>query len=61
MEMVLTGEHLSAEEAKTLGLVSRVVPKEKSLEVAIELAKKIAAKPRLIGKLICFKMLSYCM
>lgn len=48
MEMVLTGEPLSAQEANARGLVSRVVPPEKSLPEAIEVAKKIASMPRLI-------------
>jgi len=51
MEMVLTGDQMTAQEAILRGLVSRVVSKEKSLEVALELAKKIADKPRLISKL----------
>lgn len=48
MEMVLTGDFMKAEEALTRGLVSRVVPAEKSMDEAVELAKKIAAMPRLI-------------
>jgi enoyl-CoA hydratase/carnithine racemase len=49
MEMVLTGEQMTAQEALLRGLVSRIVPKEKSLEIAIELAKNIANRPRLIS------------
>lgn len=48
MEMVLTGEPIKAQEALQRGLVSRVVPPEKCLDEAIELAKKIASMPRLI-------------
>eukprot|EP00340_Litonotus_pictus_P007055 CAMPEP_0170520406 /NCGR_PEP_ID=MMETSP0209-20121228/5705_1 /TAXON_ID=665100 ORGANISM="Litonotus pictus, Strain P1" /NCGR_SAMPLE_ID=MMETSP0209 /ASSEMBLY_ACC=CAM_ASM_000301 /LENGTH=226 /DNA_ID=CAMNT_0010806687 /DNA_START=162 /DNA_END=839 /DNA_ORIENTATION=- len=44
MEMNLTGEPMKADEACQRGLVSRVVEKEKSLEEAINLAKKIASK-----------------
>ncbi len=50
MEMVLTGEPMLAQEAILRGLVSRVVNKEKSLEVALELAKKIVDKSRLMCK-----------
>lgn len=44
MEMVLTGKRIGAEEAKTLGLVSRVVPKEAYLTEAKKVASEIAAK-----------------
>ncbi len=44
MEMILTGERIGAEEAKTLGLVSRVVPKESYLEEAKKVANEIASK-----------------
>jgi enoyl-CoA hydratase len=47
MELVLTGEPLSAVQAEQLGLVNRVVPVELVLEEAKKLAKKIAAKPPL--------------
>ena len=50
MEMVLTGDPMKAQEALTRGLVSRVVPPEKTLEEALELAKKISSMPRLICK-----------
>lgn len=40
-EMIFTGEPLSAEEAKQIGLVNHVVPKGKSLEKALELANVI--------------------
>lgn len=49
MEMVLTGEPMKAEEALTRGLVSKVVDKEKSLEEAINIAKKIASKSSIIS------------
>jgi enoyl-CoA hydratase/carnithine racemase len=48
MEMVLTGDFMKAQEAMNRGLVSRVVHQDKSLDEAIELAKKIGAMPRLI-------------
>jgi len=44
MEMILTGKRIGAEEAKTLGLVSRVVPKEAYLEEAKKVASEIASK-----------------
>ena len=44
MEMILTGKRIGAEEARTLGLVSRVVPKEAYLEEAMKVANEIAAK-----------------
>jgi enoyl-CoA hydratase len=50
MEMVLTGDLLSATEGERLGLVNRVVPVELLLEEAKGLAKKIAAKPVLAIK-----------
>jgi enoyl-CoA hydratase len=45
MEMVLTGEPISAAEAKAAGLVNRVVPNERVLEEALALAATIAARP----------------
>ena len=44
MEMILTGAMISAEEAKALGLVNRVVPPGKYLEEATKLASEIASK-----------------
>jgi enoyl-CoA hydratase len=45
MELVLTGDFISAAEAERLGLVNRVVPVELLLDEAKSIAKKIAAKP----------------
>ena len=50
MELVLTGDMLSANDAERLGLVNRVVPAELCLEEALNIAKKIAAKPQLAVK-----------
>jgi enoyl-CoA hydratase len=50
MELVLTGDMLSANDAERLGLVNRVVPAELVLEEAKNVAKKIAAKPALAIK-----------
>ncbi|HUK40239.1 MAG TPA: enoyl-CoA hydratase-related protein [Candidatus Acidoferrales bacterium] len=47
MEMILTAEPISAQDAERLGLVTRVVPVELLLEEAKNTAKKIAAKPLL--------------
>ena len=44
MEMILTGKRIGAEEAKALGLVSRVVPKEAFLEEAKKVANEIASR-----------------
>ena len=44
MEMILTGKRIDAEEARTLGLVSRVVPREAYLEEAKKVANEIASK-----------------
>jgi len=44
MEMILTGGTISAEEAKALGLVNRVVPPGKYQEEATKLASEIASK-----------------
>ena len=45
MEMILTGDPITAREAHASGLVNRVVPVERYLDEAIELAEKIAARP----------------
>jgi enoyl-CoA hydratase len=50
MELVLTGDMLSASDAERLGLVNRVVPAELVLEEAKNVAKKIATKPALAIK-----------
>jgi enoyl-CoA hydratase len=47
MELILTGDFLSAVDAERLGLVNRVVPVELLLEEAKNIARKIAAKPAL--------------
>ncbi len=45
MEMVLTGEPISAAEAKQFGLVNRVVPVERYLQEALDLTQIIANRP----------------
>lgn len=47
MELLLTGDILSAQEALGLGLVDRVTPAGKSLEGALDLASRIAQNPPL--------------
>ena len=44
LEMVLTGDMITAAEAQRLGLVNKVVPPEKLEEATLELAAKLAAK-----------------
>jgi enoyl-CoA hydratase len=43
-ELIFTGDIITAEEAFKLGLVNRVVPEDKLMETAKEIAKKIAIK-----------------
>ena len=50
MEMMLTGEFMSANDAERFGLVNRVVPVELLMEEAKAVAKKIAAKPAVAVK-----------
>ena len=45
MDLVLTGRSIGAREAESVGLVSRVVPAEATLDAALELAAEIAALP----------------
>lgn len=44
MEMILTGDQITAQEALQIGLVDKVVPPGKALEAAKEMGKKIASK-----------------
>jgi len=46
MDMILTGRNMTAEEAETMGLVSRVVPTEDLLDEALKVAKTICAMSR---------------
>jgi enoyl-CoA hydratase/carnithine racemase len=46
MEMLLTGDMISAEDAYRIGLVNRVVESGKAREGALELAREITAKSR---------------
>ena len=51
MEMLLTGDMVSAADAHRIGLVNRVVPAGKASEHALELARQIASKSMLTVKL----------
>ena len=51
MEMLLTGDMISAEEAARIGLVNRVVAPGSERDEALKLAKKIAAKSALTVKI----------
>jgi len=51
MEMVLTGEFISAQEAHRVGLVNRVVPVGQYLEEAYRLAASIAAMSPVAARL----------
>lgn len=51
-EMMLTGEWINAEEAVSLGLANRVVPRAELMDAALALAEKVAAKSPLMIKMI---------
>lgn len=51
MEMIMTGEIISAEEAYRIGLINKVVSKEKLMEEAESMAQKIALKSPIALKL----------
>uniref|UniRef100_G1P4K6 Enoyl-CoA hydratase, mitochondrial n=1 Tax=Myotis lucifugus TaxID=59463 RepID=G1P4K6_MYOLU len=48
MEMVLTGDRISAQDAKQAGLVSKIFPVEKLVDEAIQCAEKIASNSKII-------------
>ncbi|WP_018131977.1 enoyl-CoA hydratase [Effusibacillus pohliae] len=52
MEMLLTGEPITADEALRYGMVNKVVPVELYLREAIRLAQKIAEQPPVAVRLI---------
>jgi len=59
LEMVLTGEMISATEAERLGLVNKVVPPDELEQATMEMAGKLAAKSPLalqIGKTALYAM-----
>ena len=59
MEMILTGDLFSAQEAQKLGLVNKIVPEEELEESTLEVASKLAEKSPLalqIGKVGVYGM-----
>src|SRR5690349_1535399 len=60
MEMLLLGETVGAEDARSLGLVNRVVAADRVVNEAVELGRKIAEKPKAtlkVGKEAFYKQL----
>lgn len=51
MELLLTGDAISAEDAVRIGLINRVVPAETEREAALQLGHKLAAKSRHVLKI----------
>ena len=51
MEMLLTGDLISAEDAQRIGLVNRVVPPGAERDEALKLARQIASKSALTVKI----------
>jgi enoyl-CoA hydratase len=51
-EMLLTGEPISAEDARQLGMVNRVVPRAELESATLELARKIALQPTMATKMV---------
>ena len=51
-ELMFTGDAIGADEAFRIGLVNKVVPREKLMEETLALANKLAAKPRVALSLI---------
>lgn len=48
LEWLMTGDPMTAQRAYEIGLVNRVVPKGKAIEVALEIATKVAANAPLV-------------
>jgi enoyl-CoA hydratase len=51
MEIILTGEPINAQRAYDYGLINRMVPVERYLDEAIELAYQISERPPIAVKL----------
>ncbi len=52
LELFLTGDALTAEEALQAGIVNRVVPSDRLMEETLNLAEKIAGKPPLAVRMM---------
>lgn len=52
LELFLTGDALTAEEALQAGIVNRVVPSDRLMEETLSLAEKIAGKPPLAVRMM---------
>jgi enoyl-CoA hydratase/carnithine racemase len=60
LEMLLTGNAIPAREAERIGLVTRVVPRERLSEETLQLARQIAAASRqtvALGKAAFYRQL----
>jgi enoyl-CoA hydratase/carnithine racemase len=59
-ELILTGRRWDAKEAKELGLINKIVPRDKVMEEAMAMARKIASHPS-IGVIQAKRALSQAM
>lgn len=51
-EMLLTGEPIGADEARQLGMVNRVVPRDRLEDETLDLARRIASQPTFATKMV---------
>jgi enoyl-CoA hydratase/carnithine racemase len=51
IDLTLTGRMMNADECLAIGLVNRIVPRQKVLEASLELARELAAKPPIAMRL----------
>ena len=62
MEMLLTGDTVTAEEARRIGLINKAVPSEALEDETLALARKVAGKSSLtlkIGKEAFYRQIEY--
>lgn len=57
LDLIMTGRAVSAEEAKAIGIANRIAEPGAALDVALELARQIAAKPQ--GSLLGDRLSAY--